>query len=152
MAWTAPRTWVTGEVVTAAIMNTHLRDNLLALLPSTAEVQTSETETATAYDDMTTAGPSVTVDTPTVATVIVSARISNSAAGSSFASYAVSGATTSAATDERAAHVAGTDVTVSTRVTRHTGLTAGSNTFTMKYRVASGTGTFVMRRIFVFPW
>ncbi len=26
--WTAPRTWATGEIVTAAIMNTHLRDNL----------------------------------------------------------------------------------------------------------------------------
>lgn len=31
MAWTAPRTWTTGEVVTAAIMNTHVRDNLLFL-------------------------------------------------------------------------------------------------------------------------
>ena len=29
MAWTAPRTWVTAEVVTAALMNTHVRDNLL---------------------------------------------------------------------------------------------------------------------------
>lgn len=27
MAWTAPRTWVVNEVVTAAIMNTHVRDN-----------------------------------------------------------------------------------------------------------------------------
>ena len=30
MAWTAPRTWVTGELVTASIMNTHVRDNLIA--------------------------------------------------------------------------------------------------------------------------
>lgn len=30
MAWTNPRTWVSGEVVTAALLNTHLRDNLLA--------------------------------------------------------------------------------------------------------------------------
>lgn len=29
MAWTSPRTWVSGEVVTAALMNTHLRDNML---------------------------------------------------------------------------------------------------------------------------
>lgn len=29
MAWTAPRTWVTGETVTAALMNAHIRDNLL---------------------------------------------------------------------------------------------------------------------------
>lgn len=28
MAWTAPRTWVTSEVVTAAQMNAHVRDNL----------------------------------------------------------------------------------------------------------------------------
>ncbi len=26
--WTAPRTWATGEIVTAAALNTHLRDNL----------------------------------------------------------------------------------------------------------------------------
>ena len=31
MAWTAPRTWTTGEVVTASIMNTHVRDNQLAI-------------------------------------------------------------------------------------------------------------------------
>ncbi len=29
MSWTAPRTWVTAEVVTAGNMNTHVRDNLL---------------------------------------------------------------------------------------------------------------------------
>ena len=27
MAWTTPRTWVVGEVVTASIMNAHVRDN-----------------------------------------------------------------------------------------------------------------------------
>ena len=31
MTWTAPRTWVSGETVTASIMNTHVRDNLNAL-------------------------------------------------------------------------------------------------------------------------
>lgn len=31
MAWTAPRTWVAGETVTAALLNTHLRDNLKAI-------------------------------------------------------------------------------------------------------------------------
>lgn len=29
MVWTAPRTWVTGEVVTGAFLNTHIRDNFL---------------------------------------------------------------------------------------------------------------------------
>jgi hypothetical protein len=31
MAWTTPRTWTAGEVVTAAMMNTHIRDNLNVL-------------------------------------------------------------------------------------------------------------------------
>ena len=31
MAWTAPRTWVLAEFVTAALMNTHVRDNMLFL-------------------------------------------------------------------------------------------------------------------------
>lgn len=31
MAWTSPRTWVSGEVPTAAIFNTHVRDNLKAI-------------------------------------------------------------------------------------------------------------------------
>lgn len=31
MSWTAPRTWVTGEVVTSSEMNTHVRDNELDL-------------------------------------------------------------------------------------------------------------------------
>lgn len=39
MAWTAPRTWVTGEVVTAALLNAHLRDNLLET--PTAKVTTA---------------------------------------------------------------------------------------------------------------
>jgi hypothetical protein len=36
MAWTSPRTWVAGETITAAILNTHLRDNLLDLGGTTA--------------------------------------------------------------------------------------------------------------------
>lgn len=31
MAFTTPRTWVSGETVTAALLNVHLRDNLLAI-------------------------------------------------------------------------------------------------------------------------
>ncbi len=29
MGWTAPRTWVAGEIVTASLMNSAIRDNLL---------------------------------------------------------------------------------------------------------------------------
>lgn len=31
MAWTSPRTWVSGETLTAALLNTHVRDDLKAL-------------------------------------------------------------------------------------------------------------------------
>ena len=31
MAWTSPRTWTSGEVVTDTIMNAHVRDNLNAI-------------------------------------------------------------------------------------------------------------------------
>lgn len=46
MTWTAPRTWVTGEVVTSTIMNTHLRDNLIAVLPVGAYVYRAAVGTA----------------------------------------------------------------------------------------------------------
>ncbi len=32
--WTVPRTWVPGELVTATMMNTHVRDNLNLLKTS----------------------------------------------------------------------------------------------------------------------
>ena len=31
MAWTSPITWTAGQLVTAADLNTHVRDNLIAL-------------------------------------------------------------------------------------------------------------------------
>jgi hypothetical protein len=31
MAWTSPRTWVVGETLTAALLNAHVRDNMLDL-------------------------------------------------------------------------------------------------------------------------
>lgn len=34
MTWTSPRTWVAAETVTAALLNTHVRDNLEAIAPT----------------------------------------------------------------------------------------------------------------------
>lgn len=36
MAWTSPRTWTTSELVSASIMNTHVRDNLSVTAPGVA--------------------------------------------------------------------------------------------------------------------
>ncbi len=40
MAWTTPRDWTDGELVTEALLDTHLRDNLLALTTWTAYTPT----------------------------------------------------------------------------------------------------------------
>lgn len=40
MAWTTPRTWVTSEVVTAAEMNAHVRDNMNFLRTGVAQITT----------------------------------------------------------------------------------------------------------------
>ena len=34
MAWTSPRTYTTGELITASILNTHVRDNLNETAPA----------------------------------------------------------------------------------------------------------------------
>lgn len=42
MTWTTPRTWIAGEIVTAALMNAQIRDNLLSIVyaPISVEDQT----------------------------------------------------------------------------------------------------------------
>jgi hypothetical protein len=47
-AWTAPKTWSVGELVTAALLNTHLRDNLEWLY--------SKRQDVLLYEDQKTAG------------------------------------------------------------------------------------------------
>lgn len=42
MAWTAPRTWTDGELVTKAIMDPHVRDNFLAMGPHLIVRKTSD--------------------------------------------------------------------------------------------------------------
>jgi len=39
MAWSTPRTWTTGEVVTAAIMNAHVKDNFDVTAPAVLTTQ-----------------------------------------------------------------------------------------------------------------
>ncbi len=94
----------------------------------------------------------MTVTTGTTALVIVTAQVDNSNNGqSSFASYAISGATTSAATDQRAVTNEGQSITQASTTTVETGLTAGSNTFTLQYRRTNNTATFSNRTITVIP-
>lgn len=49
MAWTTPRTWTTGELVTASIMNTHVRDDLAYLHGDSSTIALSNSLSVTDY-------------------------------------------------------------------------------------------------------
>lgn len=119
----------------------------------------SGTTTSTSYTDLdapAVIGPSVTAVTGPAALVVVHCVLQNSGTGSTRMAYEVSGATSLAPADNRAVGffgVAGAALIASTTVLHigGTALTPGTNTFTSKYRVSSGTATISARRIIVFP-
>lgn len=178
MAWTAPMTAVAGVIWTSAQFNAHVRDNLLETMPgkatasnrmyittgnnaiaervpSTAQVDTSETTTSTAYDDLTTVGPSVTVTTGAKALVWFGSWMShNSNNGETSLSVAVSGAGIIAASDDYRLLQSGVELGSNNRhyvCHLFTNLTAGSNTFRLKYKTNLGTATYKWRDLIVLP-
>jgi hypothetical protein len=178
MAWTVPRTADSDEVWSSSDWNTYVRANLLETFPgkataalqyfvatgvnaittrtaADATVATSQTTTSTSYTDLTTVGPAPAATTGTAAMVFFSAQMSNSGANNQCRiSVAVSGATTISANDEWSALVDGVGAGELNRFggfKLFTTLTSGSNTFTMKYKVSAGTGTFVNRHAIVVP-
>jgi len=127
--------------------------NWVCITPKTAEVLTSEATSSATYTDLATGGPAVTVVTGTKALVtICAASANNTNNDGSLASVAVSGATTVAASDSSAIfNYDNANLYSSSSHTRLlTGLTPGSNVFTMKYRRdVGGTATFHTRSISV---
>jgi hypothetical protein len=120
-----------------------------------ARIDAAESTTSTALTDLTTIGPAVTatIGASGRALVIIGARVRNSVAGNvSGMAPAVSGATTRAAVGgvEAVVTTLTTDIRASSAFVM-TGLTAGSNTFTAKYVVSAGTGTWSFRDIAVIP-
>lgn len=180
MAWTVPMTFTAETVLTAAQLNTHLRDNLLetctaratesgqvfiaqgkykisARKPEMDEVNTAETAVAGTggFADLTTPGPSVTVRTGTRAFVWISCESeSTSAAASRVISWAIDGDTERDALDSTAIRQDGNAANNGWGFGSFdmiTTLTPGINTFTMKYKVGSGTCTFRNRQLVVWP-
>ena len=171
MAWSTPLTATTNAALTAAQWNASVRDNLNETAAAKATtggtifagtgvnsiaerhiddgyVGTSETTTSTTYAGLATAGPSVIVTTGIQALAWSNTRIANAATNNSYASVAVTGATSSPATDDRAIICdGGTGVQHRWGVCNLLVTTSGSNTFTMQYRVTAGTGTFQFRRL-----
>jgi hypothetical protein len=180
MAWTTPLTAVANATLLASQWNASVRDNLLetaagkasgsgGYMVSTglnaliqrlcvqAEVLTSENSGITAYGDIATVGPSVTVNTGINALVFTVAQLENQAGAATWASYGVTGATSSPITDTRAIMTnagSGGGGTYGGRcgATHLIGLNTGSNTFKMQYRVSSSTGVFDDRRIMIMPF
>ena len=122
-----------------------------SITTTTATVATNQNTNSTTYTDLATAGPAVTVTTGTKALVIVTSQINASNASIAYMSYAVSGATTIAANDAVALwkeNDNGSAVNESIRAScvSQVTLTAGSNTFTAKYRHSAGGGGLAVFR------
>jgi len=105
--------------------------------PITGIVAAFETLTSATYADAPTAGPAVSIRTGITALVTISAQLRTSSTRYTFATFAVSGATTIAAADVNCVSLGSSVADLNATVSRTyllTGLTAGVNTFTMKYR------------------
>ena len=122
-----------------------------SITTATATVATSQSTSSTTYTDLATAGPAVTLTTGTKVLVFTNTEVSTAAGRYVFADFAISGATTRAASDDTCIKM-GTDAdSMQSRngVANLMTVTAGSNTFTMKYRVNAGTNSFINRTIVV---
>ena len=123
--------------------------------PTTANalVATNQTTSSATYTDLATSGPAVTLTTGTKVLVILSARMDNTSGNQKmYMSYAISGATTSAAADSKALlHQRGNSDDADTQFSyaNVATVTAGSNTFTAKYRTDAFTPAWENREIFV---
>lgn len=146
MAWTTPRTWAVGEAATAAKMN-EISADLVDLDRRTSPVAafqaTLASTTSTSFVDLT-GGPAVTVTIGSTNKCLVSlyANLSNTGLQATLMSYRVSGASTVAAADDKAIGYTPGVANVGARIgctILHTGLTAGSTTFTVQGRSTSGS-------------
>jgi len=119
-----------------------------------ATVNTRQSTTSGSYTDLATSGPAVTLTTGTKALIVQSAQLENDPGANTnvgFLAVAVSGATTIAATDDKrlSFQISAANYSQATFAYIITGLTAGSNTFTMKYRSQAGTPFFINRTLSV---
>ncbi len=123
----------------------------VCVTPVGAFTNDTGTRATNSYGTLTGGGtnPSATLVTGTTALVHFSASMFNSLASNTFVSVAVSGDTTSAANDDRSISFTTTAGIGTGRTVLLTGLTAGTNTFTLNYKAETGTGSFLRRHIIV---
>lgn len=120
----------------------------------------SGTTSSTTYTNLsggTSVGPSITFTSGGIAFVSISCRISNNTAGqTSFVGIERSGTDSAVATEENAIQFktssSNQHIQASFCTIYDAGHNPGSHTFTMKYKVSGGTGTFDNRIITVIPF
>lgn len=147
-------TFVAGNVLEAQQLNDSFAAVNVIKSITTATVATSQTTSSTAYTDLATVGPTVTVTTGTKALVILSCYMANAGGANSVSTsmgFAVSGASTISAADTARLFVntvgANGQALQATAIYEVT-LTAGSNVFTAKYKAgAAQTVTFSDRQL-----
>lgn len=125
-----------------------------AAVSGTATVATSQTTTSTSFTDLATGGPAVTLTTGTKALVSIGVQMGTGTTGASIAmGFGITGSTTVAASNDYATAIdtcTANFINPGALTVIVTGLTAGSNTFTAKYKTQSATtGTFRYRWITV---
>lgn len=161
MGYTDPPDFVALEVVTAAELNI-LSDDIADLNTRTTPghdlVATSQSTTSATFTNLSTSGPAVTITVGSngLALVTLACSVTSTSNIGGLMGFAVSGATTVAAS---AANSIGMKVDSSTAAFRLSGafivssLTAGSNTFTAKYLSLNGGSsvTFQDRAITATP-
>lgn len=146
-----------SQTLIVAVGNATALTNAVTTGASDAGVATQQTTTSTSYTDLATTGPAVTatIGASGKALVTLSAALQNNTSGQySIAAVAVSGATTVAAADAKGLYVSEATTALEYRMSTTylaTGLTPGQNTFTMKYKVTGGTGTYSNRNVVVVP-
>lgn len=116
-----------------------------------SEVNTSETTTSTSYVDLATVQScTVVVGSSGLLLVGWGAQMSNSVTGGAYCVPALSGANTYAASDNDLLYTASATVGIG-KSKLFTGLTPGSTTITLKFRVDATTGTFLRRVVWAVP-
>lgn len=176
MSWTAPATFTDGNVLSAADMNTFLRDNMLETMPGKATgqlrhyiadganriierqivkeyIEVADVTSSTSYGDLGTVGPSITLVASQAVLVFWTMYVENNTAGATnCSSIDVSGATVSGPADSKALMIPiytadkGRQVGMADIIA---GLAPGTHTFKLQYRVDSGTGKFAKRSLIV---
>ena len=141
-------------VDTQAIADGAVTTDKLDLSETTDGVDTSQSTTSTSFTNLATAGPAITIDVPASGKIWLSfgANIANSVTGgNSYIALAVSGSNTVSASETGiyglSYQSSGNAWGQTGKSFLVTGLTPGSTTFTMKYKVSTGTGTFRNRYI-----